>query len=388
MATDLRRVETLTSRVHRLDRGISRLQRELLGALTELEEEQAWVEDGAHDMAHWTTMHLGISRWKAERWLSSGRALRTLPAIADALERGVLGIDKVVELTRFAEFDDEDALVRWAQGVSSGAIRRIGDLRAREAIREETIAAERDRWLEYRYADGGRRFRLDAELPGAAGAVVARALDRLGEQIPVMPDEGSERLVGARRADALVALCSVQLADAADQDRATIVVHAELDALLDGDANALIEDGPVIGGTTLHRLLCNARMQAVVEHPDGTVRADRPALARAGSMDDAPATPPRRYLPVPRMRRAALHAGAPRRMVVSRWEHRPRQPRPGMRVPSPARPRARLGSDTRRRRRAHVGPTSRRGVTGRAGRGLTSAPGLLGGPTRRRRVGR
>ena len=150
-------------------------------ALTELEEAQAWIEDGAHDMAHWTTMHLGISRWKAERWLSSGRALRTLPAIAGALERGVLGIDKVVELTRFAEFDDEDALVRWAQGVSSGAIRRIGDLRARESVEEETVAAERDRWLEYRYADGGRRFRLDAELPGAAGAVVARALDRLGE---------------------------------------------------------------------------------------------------------------------------------------------------------------------------------------------------------------
>jgi glutaryl-CoA dehydrogenase len=46
-------------------------------------------------------------------------------------------------------------------------------------------------------------------------------------------------------------------------------VHAELDALLDRDANALIENGPVIGGTTLHRLLCNARMQLVVEHPDG-----------------------------------------------------------------------------------------------------------------------
>jgi len=271
VSNDLRHIETLTSRVHRLDRGISRLQRELLGALSELEDARAWTEDGAHDMAHWTTMHLGVSRWKAERWLASGRAMRTLPAIADAFERGVLGIDKIVELTRFAEFDDEDALVRWAQGVSSGAIRRIGDLRAREGIQEETVAAERDRWLEYRYADGGRRFRLDAELPGAAGAVVARALDRLGDQIPVMPDEESERLVGARRADALVALCSVQLADAADQDRATVVVHTDLDALLDREVNALIEDGPVIGGTTLHRLLCNARMQAVVERPDGTV---------------------------------------------------------------------------------------------------------------------
>ena len=271
VARNLRSVGALTARVRTLDRDISRLQRELLETLSELDEAAAWVEDGAHDMAHWTTMQLGISRWKAERWLSSGRALRTLPATGEAFERGELGIDKVVELTRFAEFDDEDALVRWARGVSSGAIRRVGDLRAREGRQEDTAAAERERWLEYRYADGGRRFRLDAELPGAAGAVVAQALDRVGDQIPVMPDEGSGR-IGARRADALVALCSVQLADDADQDRATIVVHAELDTMLDGEANALIEDGPVIGGTTLHRLLCNARMQAVVEHPDGTVR--------------------------------------------------------------------------------------------------------------------
>jgi hypothetical protein len=272
VAADLPKAEALTARVRRLHRHISRLQRELLDTLTELEDTEAWIEQGARDMAHWTTMQLGISRWKAERWQTSGRALRTLPATADAFERGELGIDKVVELTRFAEFDDEDALVRWAQGVSSGAIRRIGDLRARENVQGETVSAERDRWLEYRYTDGGRRFRLDAELPGGAGAVVAQALDRLGDQIPVMPDEASERLVGARRADAFVALCSVQLAHDADPDRATVVVHAELDALLDGDGNALIENGPVIGGTTLQRLLCNARMQLVVEHPDGTVQ--------------------------------------------------------------------------------------------------------------------
>ncbi|MGZ5306280.1 MAG: hypothetical protein ACXWEG_06065, partial [Actinomycetota bacterium] len=71
MTRELRSVETLTARVRRLDRDISHLQRELLATLTELEEAEAWIEDGAYDMAHWTTMHLGISRWKAERWLSS-----------------------------------------------------------------------------------------------------------------------------------------------------------------------------------------------------------------------------------------------------------------------------------------------------------------------------
>ncbi|HYJ59935.1 MAG TPA: DUF222 domain-containing protein [Actinomycetota bacterium] len=118
--------DALIARVHRLDRLIAKLQRRLLAALAELEAREAWLEDGAHDMTHWAAMQLGVSYWKAGRWVAAGRALPALPATADAFERGEIGIDKVVELTRFAEFDDEDALVRWAQGVSSGAIRRIG----------------------------------------------------------------------------------------------------------------------------------------------------------------------------------------------------------------------------------------------------------------------
>jgi hypothetical protein len=202
--------------------------------------------------------------------VNAGKALATLPATAEALERGDLGLDKVVELTRFAEFDDEDALVRWAQGVSSGAIRRAGDLRTRDRA-GETEQTERSRWLEWRYADDGRRFLLDGELPVAQGAVVAKTIERLADQIPVMPGEESDRLVGARRADALVALCSARLANDEDQDRATVVVHADLDVLTDEDANALLDGGPVIGGTTVQRLLCNARIQTVVERPDGEV---------------------------------------------------------------------------------------------------------------------
>jgi hypothetical protein len=262
--------QTLIERVRTLHREIAARQRELLGLLAQLEQHEAWVDDGAHDMAHWTCMQLDVSRWKAERWLGAGRALSWLPATADALERGMLGIDKVVELTRFAEFDDEDALVHWAQGVSSGAIRRAAELRAADRD-EQTDQDVRTRWLQWRHADDGRRWLLDAELPSAQGAVVARALDRLGSQIPVLPGEESERYAGARRADALAALCSARVAADEDQDRATVVVHADLDVLYDVDANAVIEGGPVIGGSTVQRLLCNARLQAVVEHADGTV---------------------------------------------------------------------------------------------------------------------
>jgi hypothetical protein len=272
VTADIRDIPALVTRLHTVHREIAERQRALLDTLAELDRLDGWLDDGAHDMTHWTAMQLGLSRWKADRWIQAGRALRTLPATADALARGVLGIDKVVELTRFAEFDDEDALVRWAQRVSSGAIRRAGDLRSRD--RSDLDAHEdRRRWVEWRYADDGTRFLLDAELPVTEGAVVARALDRLGERIPAMPGEESDRYAGARRADALVAMCSADLAEDQDQDRATVVVHADLDALYDVDQNALLESGPVIGGSSVQRLLCNARVQTVVEHPDGTVMA-------------------------------------------------------------------------------------------------------------------
>lgn len=270
MASHVPSTETLIERVHTLHREIAVRQRELLETLAQLEAREARSDDGARDMTHWTAMQLDVSRWKAGRWLGAGRAFAWLPATADALERGDLGIDKVVELARFAEFDDEDAIVRWAQGVASGAIRRAADLRAKERS-EQTEHDERSRWLQWRYDDEGRRFLIDGELPSAQGAVVARALARLGDQIPVMPGEESGGHVGARRADALVALCSARLAGDDDQDRATIVVHADLDVLHDADANAVFEGGPVIGGTTVQRLLCNARVQMVVEHPGGSI---------------------------------------------------------------------------------------------------------------------
>jgi Domain of unknown function (DUF222) len=217
-------------------------------------------------------MQLDVSRWKAERWLRAGHALDRLPATADALERGDLGIDKVVELARFADDADDDALVAWARQVPAGAIRRAAELRSKERA-SGAASDDEDRWLEWRYVDDGRRFQLDAHLPSAQGAVVARALDRLADQVPLMPGEESHQAIGARPADALLALCSARLADDPDQDRATIVVHADLETLHDAGRNAMLEGGPAIPGTTVQRLLCNARVQTVVEHSDGSIAA-------------------------------------------------------------------------------------------------------------------
>jgi hypothetical protein len=247
---------------------IGRAQLDLLSAIARVDEE-TWRGDGARDLAHRVSMRYGVSHWKASRWVAAGRALSSLPLIGDALASGSLSLDKVVELARCATPEDEARLIRWAQRVSPGAVRHRADVETRRA-REDGVEVERTRSLSWWYLDDERRFAMQAELPAAEGAVVARALERLSRSIAVMPGEEGEAFADARRADALVALCGARVAEDPDPDRATVVVHAQLEGFARG-TGAELEDRPAIDPSTVERLMCTSRGQTVVEDRDGTV---------------------------------------------------------------------------------------------------------------------
>jgi len=257
----------LIARVHELKRAASTAQREMLDCLAQLEMHEAWLDDGAHDMPHWVSMQLGVSRWKAERWVAAGAELRSLPAISAAFDAGEIGIDKVVELTRFATPEDEEALLEWAGDVASGAIRRRGE-ELRRAERVEAAQIEEDRWLAWRWTDEGKRLLLEAEMPAAQGALVTEALDRLANEIPVMPGEEHPMLIGRRRVDALAIACGSAGGDGAD---VTVVIHVQAETLADDMANARTDTDVVLPMDVARRFLCNANIQAVVEAADGSV---------------------------------------------------------------------------------------------------------------------
>ncbi|HET6777221.1 MAG TPA: DUF222 domain-containing protein [Actinomycetota bacterium] len=257
---------------------ISRSQRSMFGLIAEADRQEAWQESGARDMAHFLSMRYGISCWKASRWIHAAHALERLPRLREALGSGLLGIDKVVELTRFATAETAADLIAWAGGVSVACVRRKADVTVRQAI-EDVRDAHASRFLSWWYFDDGRRFGLEAELPAAEGAAVARALEHLAEELPVMPGEENPCHADARRADALVAVASTSLAGDSDPDRATVVVHAPLEALVSGEAGCELEGGGPIHAETARRLLCSGRVQAVIEnglgHPIGVGRMAR-----------------------------------------------------------------------------------------------------------------
>jgi Domain of unknown function (DUF222)/HNH endonuclease len=247
---------------------IAAAQRRMLRLIAQADHRKSWVEVGARDTAHWLSMRYGISYWKAQRWIAASHALESLPSVAGALASGELHMDKAVELTRFATPETESRLLIWAGGVSCGAIRRKADVATRRT-RDEVVDVERSRSLTWWTFDDGRRFGLQGELPSAHGAVVAKALDRLAKDLPVMPEEEGSAGTEARRADALVALCSSGSRPEDEPDRATVIVHARLDESSGEFGECEIEDGPAIDADSARRMACNARRQTVVEDDSG-----------------------------------------------------------------------------------------------------------------------
>lgn len=247
---------------------IAAAQRRMLRLIGQADRRKSWVDVGARDTAHWLSMRYGVSYWKAQRWIAAAHALEFLPGVAGALVSGELHMDKAVELTRFATPETESRLLIWAGGVSCGAIRRKADVATRRT-RDEVVDVERSRSLTWWTFDDGRRFGLQGELPSAHGAVVAKALDRLARDLPVMPDEEGSAGTQARRADALVALCSTGSRPEDEPDRATVIVHARLDDSSGEYGECEIEDGAAIDADSARRMTCNARRQTVLEDDGG-----------------------------------------------------------------------------------------------------------------------
>jgi Domain of unknown function (DUF222)/HNH endonuclease len=255
--------EELIERMDIVHSNISAGQRELFRLILEADACKSWEQHGARDLAHWLCIRYGISEWKARRWIAAAHALEALPRLSSAFETGELGIDKVVELARFATEETEEDLVVWASRVSGSWIRRKADLAERQSI-EETKEALRQRSIAWYFA--GPRFHLELDTSSADGVRIVTRLRATAETIPVMPGEEGPRGASARDADAAVLLLTSGGDGAAG--RSTVLIHARLDDLIGGDG-ACEMDGEAIHPETARRAICHSRFQVLLEDERG-----------------------------------------------------------------------------------------------------------------------
>jgi hypothetical protein len=270
-----RRETELIEGLHSLHAEVCSRQHTILTIIAELDERKLWRDDGCRDSAQWLAGQLGISPWMALRWVAASHAISNLPLTSKALQSGRLGLDKVLELCRFATPDSEQELIAWARRVTAATVRQRADVFNRPEI-EEARSVEQARFLNWWWNQGKASLGLEGLLPAAEGAAFIKAIERAAERlaeappeeeqdfdIPVSPQDRREQ----RAADALCALSSQALASDQDADRATVVLHTTLDGL--GRGSSEIEGGLGLHHDIARRLSCDARLQFVLRDEEG-----------------------------------------------------------------------------------------------------------------------
>lgn len=261
--------EAVVRDLHEIDAAGNSQDIERMRAFVRCDLKRVYRRDDSFDTAGWLSIELGISRWKAARWLTAGYMLDELPRLRAAYERGELSTDKFVELARFATRDTEKRLLPWAKRTSPAGIRARGDQELRVA-EEETRQADRWRTLNWEWDEGNTRLSLWGSLPADQGARFITAVDRLAKKVTVTPEDepGNSE---ARRADALIAMASAAIAEDQDADRATVVIHADVDTILDADKNGILHGGLPLPPAATGMLSCDARVQTVIHDDEGAI---------------------------------------------------------------------------------------------------------------------
>ncbi|MGH9128741.1 MAG: DUF222 domain-containing protein, partial [Acidimicrobiales bacterium] len=246
-----------------------------LTILAVIDEREAWRADGAHDLASWVAMRESLANGPARSYAEVARALVGLPHIAALAQRGEISDDQLVPLARIASPETDEHWATLAPSMSAAELARAATSaeRATNSTAKEAHRRRALRWWHEVGTDGNPVFlRIFGRLPLDAGEVVAKALGRIAEGAPPMPD-GTYEPFDSRVADALTQLCSDSLAgeqDAGRTDRATVVIHLQADALRgDGDGYVQTEDGTPLAPEVARRLSCDARLQVVLDDPNG-----------------------------------------------------------------------------------------------------------------------
>ena len=242
------------------------IRRTLVEVIAAHDRTESWKEDGATSMTAWLAAQLGVAHGTASQMVTVGQTLEELPSIAAAFGEGRLSWDKTRALTRFATPDTDDAMAAESQGLSAS---QVNTLARRLRISDETEQSRTQRSVRTWWDPDRQWFRLDGRIPGADGAVVEKALERAARQIPRSVHNQVYEPLDIRLADALVEIASTRLASDPDPDRASVVVHVDLATLTTSEGIGEIETGPTISADTARRLACDARIQTVLDGPDG-----------------------------------------------------------------------------------------------------------------------
>ncbi|MDJ0925809.1 MAG: DUF222 domain-containing protein [Acidimicrobiia bacterium] len=255
---------------------------ELLDDVARMDQAEDWTFDGASSMGHWLVNRYGLTHRTANEWVRVAGAIQDLPALRAAYRAGRISWDQLRAVTRLATPETDDELAAEAPSLSMRELNR----RARELTLRDVQKVHRDRSFTWEFDETNPVLRFNGQMVDADGVEFVKTITRLASQMPPQPG-GTHEPFEARCLDAVLMLASQQRGADSDPDRVSAVIHVPVAALTEDEGSAEFEEGTRLLPETLHRLLCDARLQIQADGVDGsavgvgrTTRTIPPWLAR------------------------------------------------------------------------------------------------------------
>jgi hypothetical protein len=250
----------------------------MLVLVREFDDRFGWMKWSFTNCAEWLAWRCSLKPSTAREKVRTAHALRRLPAISKAFAEGRLSYSKVRALTRVADGDQEDLLLKYALEATVPAVeercRQIRNVAPESAHRARRLWAGRSLTMWRDDARGLMRFTV--EVPIEEGELISRAIDcavAAGEVTteidPTAAGESKTARWCAQQADALVAVVKSYLGGGHDEeggataDHYQVVVHADAKAVKGGGGGA---DLPI---DTVKRLLCDCSVVLVADDEKG-----------------------------------------------------------------------------------------------------------------------
>ncbi len=259
--------EDLAAMYAELGGGARALEAQRLAILGVLDERDAWTVDGARDTIGWVSATDAARRVNAKGVVEVARKLKDLPAIAAVAAAGGVSFDQLRALCALATPDTDAHWAAQGPSLEPGQLAAAA-AKATRVTREAVQQQEARRHLTWWKARGGG-VRGSFYLPDVDADTLANGIDRLASTDKPAPGDPWDP-VHVRRADALVELAAMSLADTVIGDPAHLYVHAAAGAFgEENDGWATLADGTSIARETLERLGCDATTQLVLHDPSG-----------------------------------------------------------------------------------------------------------------------
>ena len=310
-------LDALQERIRERAAGIHAQTAELARDLAVYDDHNGWCGKGMRDCADWVTCNLGFNPQNAKALMVAAQAARELPEVGEAFSAGELSVDKVRLLAPVVAPDDQTGWIRMAVESSSAEVAR----RCREARSAERVGPERDRAHRaqrrlHTWYDEENFFRISGALPPDEGAMIQIAIDSAGRRLDTLRSDHhlvdldpADDPIHARKADALVLLCTEAVLGEPRADRASsppvqMVVHVDYDVLTGANpaGRGHIEDGPALSTPTLRRLGCDSTVKTLIERDGVPIAVGR----------EKPAVPPAMKLKVRSRDGICVYPGCPR----------------------------------------------------------------------------